>query len=136
MFLAAALEIADLAERSGSPLDHAAAIYYGVGARFAFHEMRTAAPRLIAETSWQKQAVEVTVDDLATLQAELALRILTSKFATQPDPIGAWSAAHATVLAHTEPLLRELHAAVTPDLAMLVVAARQLRQALGGAAGR
>jgi len=30
-----------------------------------------------------------------------------------------------------EPLMRELRAATTPDLAMLVVATRQLRHALG-----
>jgi len=133
IFLAAALEIADLAERSGSPLERAARVYYGVGARFAFDEMQAAAPRLIAETSWQKQAVEVIVDDLAALQADLASSVLTSEFAAQSDPVGAWSAGHAAVLVHTEPLLRELRADVTPDLAMLVVAARQLRQALDGA---
>ena len=71
-FLAAALEIADLAEHSGQPLDRAARVYYGVGARFALDEMRAAARRLPAETPWQKQAVEATIDDFFALQADLA----------------------------------------------------------------
>src|SRR5439155_15455937 len=98
MFLAAALEIADLAERSGQPLDRAARVYYGVGAHFALDEMRAAARRLPAETSWQKQAVEATIDDLFALQADLAERVLASDCATQSDPLAAWSAANAAVL--------------------------------------
>jgi glutamate dehydrogenase len=50
MFLAAALDIDELAERSGQPLDRAARVYYGVGAQFALDEMLAAARRLPAET--------------------------------------------------------------------------------------
>jgi glutamate dehydrogenase len=130
-FIAAALDIAELAERSHQPLDRAARVYYGVGAQFALDEMKIAARRLRAETPWQKQAVEATIDDLLGLQAELADRILSSDNAAQPDPLAAWSAAHETELRPMEPLTRELRAATTPDLAMLVVASRQLRHALG-----
>jgi glutamate dehydrogenase len=132
MFLAGALDIADLAERSGHELDQAARVYYAVGARFALDEMRIAARRLRAETPWQKQAVEATIDDLFALQTDLAACILASSSSTQPeDPIAAWSAAHAAALAPAEPLIRELRVTATPDLAMLVVASRQLRHALG-----
>jgi len=131
MFLAAALDIADLGERSGQELDRAARVYYGVGVQFALDEMRVAARRLRAETPWQKQAVEATIDDLFALQTDLAARVLASSCSAQVDPIAAWSAAHATALAPAEPLIRELRVAATPDLAMLVVATRQLRHALG-----
>ena len=49
----------------------------------------------------------------------------------KPDPLVAWSAANAASLAPAEALARELRAASIPDLAMLVVASRQLRQVLG-----
>jgi glutamate dehydrogenase len=130
-FLASALDISELAERSAQPLDRAARVYYGVGAQFALDEMRAAALRLPAETQWQKQAVEATRDDLLTLQADLAARILASDYAAQPDPLAAWSATRGAALAPAEPLIRELRAAATPDLSMLVVAGRQLRHALG-----
>ena len=129
-YLAAALDIADLAERSHQPLDRAARVYYGAGAQFALADMRLAARRLPAETHWQKQAVEAIVDDLFGLQADLAARVLESDHAGEPDPLAAWSAAHAAALAATEPLVRELRVAAAPDLALLIVVGRQLRQAL------
>ena len=64
-------------------LDRAAQVYYGVGAQFALDEMRTAARRLPAETPWQKQAVEATIDDFFALQTDLAARILASSSSTQ-----------------------------------------------------
>jgi glutamate dehydrogenase len=130
-FTAAAFDVADLAARSKRPLDRAARVYYGVGAQFALDEMRAAARRLRAETPWQKQAVEATVDDLLGLQADLAERVLASDSADETDPLAAWSTAHEAEFRPIEPLMRELRAATTPDLAMLVVAGRQLRHALG-----
>jgi NAD-specific glutamate dehydrogenase len=47
------------------------------------------------------------------------------------DPVVAWTAAEAGVLTPVEGLVRELRAAANPDIAMLFVASRQLRQALG-----
>jgi glutamate dehydrogenase len=119
IFLACALDIADLAERSTQPLDRTARIYYGVGAQFALDEMRAAARRLPTRTPWQR------------LAAEAMARILASGCAASADPIVAWSAANAASLASAEVLARELRAATPPDLAMLVVASRQLRHALG-----
>jgi glutamate dehydrogenase len=129
-YLAAALDITDLADRARQPLEQAARAYYGVGYRFALDDMRAAARRLPADTQWQKQAVEAIVDDLFGLQADLAARVLESDQAGEADALAAWSAAHAAALATTEPLVRELRAATAPDLAMLIVVGHQLRQAL------
>ena len=131
IFLAPALDIAELAERASQPLDRAARIYYEVGVRFALDEMRAAARRLPTETQWQKLAIEATIDDLLTLQADLASRILATAEASADDPLAAWSAAHAADLMPAEAFARDLRASAAPDLAMLVVAARQLRQMLG-----
>ena len=131
IFLAPAFDIAELAERSAQPLGRAARVYYEVGVRFALDEMRAAARRLPAETQWQKLAVEATVDDLLALQSDAAGRILTSEHAVAADPLAAWAAAHAAALAPAEALARELRTSLAPDLALLVVAGRQLRQALG-----
>jgi glutamate dehydrogenase len=130
-FLASSFEIADLAERAEQPLEQAARVYYGVGGHFALDEMRECAMRLPVETNWQKLAAEAMTDDLYTLQAELALRILRSRAAKEADPLAAWTAARDGALAPAEALIRELRAAKTPDLAMLVVATRQLQHALG-----
>jgi glutamate dehydrogenase len=131
IFVAPALDIAELAERAGQPLERAARIYYEVGVRFALDEMRAAARRLPAETQWQKLAVDATIEDVLTLQADLAARILAAGQRISDDPLAAWSATHAAEIAPADALARELRASAAPDLALLVVAARQLRQILG-----
>jgi glutamate dehydrogenase len=129
IFLTSALEIAELAERTAQRLEPAARVYYQAGAKFALDEMRAAALRLPTETSWQKQAVETVIDDLFAIQGELATRVLQSRL-DGDDPLAAWTAQRGGALAPAEALAAELRSATTPDLAMLVVAGRQLRQAL------
>jgi glutamate dehydrogenase len=129
-FLYPALEIADLSERASRPLDRTARVYYGVGARFALDQMRDAAQRLPAETAWQKQAIETVIDDLFGLQGEFSERVLQDGV-DEPDPVAAWAKVRSAALEPAEASVAELRAATNPDLAMLVVAGRQLRQALG-----
>jgi glutamate dehydrogenase len=129
-FLTSALEIAELAERTKQPVDRAARLYYAAGARFALDEMRTAARRLPADTPWQKTAVVTLIDDLFALQTDLAARILAQANGAK-DPVATWSKKRAAALAPAEEAAAELRVAPSPDLAMLVVATRQLRQAVG-----
>ena len=132
IFLAPALDIAELAERAGQPLDRAARVYYQVGVRFALDEMRAAARRLPAETQWQKLAVEATIEDMLALQAEITARVLASEHARGCRPAGGLDrGAGRRAFAGADALARELRANAAADLALLVVAARQLRQALG-----
>jgi glutamate dehydrogenase len=135
VFLTTAFEIGDLAERAGQPvgaqsIERAARVFYGVGARFALDGLRDAARRLPAETSWQKAAVETLIDDFYGLQADLAERILRNAGGAE-DPIAAWTSTRAAQLAPADSIAADLRAAQSPDLAMLVVAGRQLRQVLG-----
>jgi glutamate dehydrogenase len=129
-FLTSALEIAELSDRTKQPVDRTARLYYAAGARFALDEMRTAARRLPANTPWQKTAVDTVIDDLFALQTDLAARILAQANGAK-DPVAAWSRKRAVALAPAEAAANELRAAAAPDLAMLVVATRQLRQAVG-----
>jgi glutamate dehydrogenase len=89
---------------------------------------------LPAETSWQRAAVETLIDDFYALQSDLAERVLRAADGltkADEDPIAAWIASRAAQLAPAEAITVELRAAANPDLAMLVVADRQLRQAIG-----
>ena len=130
IFLTTAFEIGDLAGRAGQPVERAARTFYGVGASFALDELRAAARRLPTNTLWQKAAVETLIDDSYALQAEVAERMLQSAGGAEA-PIVAWTTVHAAALAPVEGLARELRTAANPDLAMLFVVSRQLRQALG-----
>ena len=71
------------------------------------------------------------VVELGTLIAgPFAGRVLASG-ADGADPIAAWAKEREPALAPANAIAAELRAAAAPDLAMLVVAGRQLRQALG-----
>jgi glutamate dehydrogenase len=135
IFLTTALEVGELAERTTQPIDRAARIFYQLGARFALDEMRDAARRLPSETAWQKTAAESLIDDFYGLQAELAARALASAAELSAngaaDPLAAWGQTHADQLAGADAIASELRSVHAPDLAMLVVARQQLRQALG-----
>jgi glutamate dehydrogenase len=130
IFLTTALEVAELAEVAAQPIDRAARVFYQLGARFALDEMRDAARRLPAETAWQKSAAESLIDDFYGVQAELAARVLAGA-GEAADPLAQWLEARADRLAAADALAGELRSASAPDLAMLVVARQQLRQALG-----
>jgi glutamate dehydrogenase len=130
VFLTTAFEIADLATHTGQSVERAARCFYGVGARFALDELRAAGRRLPTETPWQKTAVEALIDDFYALQAELAERVLKASDGVA-DPVAAWAQTRAQQLAPAEAIAAEIRAAPNPDLAMLVVAGRQLRQVLG-----
>ena len=130
IFLTTALEVGELASRAGQPIARAAQTFYRVGARFALDQLRDTARRLPADTAWQKAAVATLIDDFYVLQSDLAERILRGASSTD-NPLAAWTEAHAAALAPADAVAADLRAASTPDLAMLVVAARQLRQMLG-----
>jgi glutamate dehydrogenase len=130
IFLSTALDVADLAEHTAQPLERAARTFYEVGARFAFDDLRAAGRRLPAATGLQKAAADALIDDFYGLQASLAESVLRSA-AGAADPLAAWSKTHSGAVAAAEEIAAELRAAGTPELAMLVVAARQLRQASG-----
>ncbi|HEX3882564.1 MAG TPA: hypothetical protein VHW66_07900, partial [Stellaceae bacterium] len=65
-----------------------------------------------------------------TLQTDLAARIL-ARGGNGKDPVAAWATRRAAALEPAEVAATELRASPSPDLAMLVVATRQLRQAVG-----
>jgi glutamate dehydrogenase len=130
IFLTSALEVGDLAARTRQPIERAAQTFYGVGARFALDELRAAARRLPAETSWQKAAAETVIDDSYGLQADLSARVL-DEAGKGADPLASWIGSQGAALVPVEAIAAELRAAQMPDLAMLVVALRQLRQATG-----
>jgi glutamate dehydrogenase len=129
IFLTTAFEVGDLSERSGQPVDRAAQTFYGVGSHFALDEMRDAARRLPAETAYQKAAAETLVDDFYSVQAELATRVLASADGVA-DPLATWIGDNAGLVGPAEAVAAEMRTVAAPDLAMLVVASRQLRQVL------
>jgi NAD-specific glutamate dehydrogenase len=69
------------------------------------------------------------IEEFYSVQSEMAARVLAAGDGAA-DPLGVWVAKQAGALTSVEAVADELRTATTPDLAMLVVAGRQLRQAL------
>ena len=77
-----------------------------------------------------RDLAEALIDDFYTMQVEAADRVLRTGGEAK-EQVTVWAAARAGALAPVESLARELRAVAIPDLAMLVVASRQLRKTLG-----
>ncbi|RTR18394.1 NAD-glutamate dehydrogenase domain-containing protein, partial [Azospirillum griseum] len=128
--LAAAPDLARIANRTGQPVTAVAAVYVGLGRRFALDWLRDAALATRADSHWQKQAVAAIVDDLFAHQMELTVRVLTTDGPGADSAearIRQWIAARRAAMERVEPLIAELRGQPAVDLPMLTVASRQLR---------
>jgi glutamate dehydrogenase len=130
--LVAVPDIVALSEVRRVPVPQAARVHHLAGERFGFRWAREAAPRLPVRSQWQKLAIAALIEDFSGQQRDVAGGIL-AKMAETPespaeDALSAFVAANAFAVGQADRLLAEYREATgTPDLAMLTVAARQLR---------
>ncbi|HUO86502.1 MAG TPA: NAD-glutamate dehydrogenase, partial [Thermoanaerobaculia bacterium] len=131
--LGAVLDIVTLAAgRPFEPVD-VARVYFALGARFRFDQLRAAAAALADTDPWQKKAVEAISQDLAAHQGAVTRAVLDHA-ADGHDPrtaTEAWLAAHAARVEPADRTLAELAATTSFDFAMLLVANHQLRLLAG-----
>jgi glutamate dehydrogenase len=125
--LYAALDIVELAARGGQPLETVAAAYFGVSARLGLAWLRERIGALAGEGHWHALAKSALRDDLAGLQRALAGNALAVASGADGDLVAAWAASRRAELERAGRILAELRAAPAPDLAMLSVALRELR---------
>jgi glutamate dehydrogenase len=124
-FLVSAVDIVRLQKSTALDVIEVGRVYFHAGARFGFDRLRAAARRLKAETPYQKMAVAALVDDFFQLQSEVSSRVVKDGGAVE-----AWAASRGRTLAPLDAALGDLLATPEPDLAMLTVAARQMRTLL------
>ncbi|HEY4133792.1 MAG TPA: NAD-glutamate dehydrogenase [Alphaproteobacteria bacterium] len=125
--LAGATDIVKLAGEQADNIAKSAETYYAVGDRLALDWLRASAQAVPAATSWQKQAIAATVDELFAFQAELAARVLADN-----QPADDWLKARGPVFLRAQQIIAEMRKAGSVDLAMLAVANRQLRALIAG----
>ena len=126
--LSSACDIVRIAGGAGIAVEPAGAAYFTIGARFGFDWLRRAAGHLPTDTAWDKLAVTAIIDDLFGHQGELATRILSvAGNGWSDEVIDDWAEARRPLIARAEQLVAELRASGNPDLAMLVMANRQLK---------
>ncbi len=131
------LDVAELADGVGQPVDEVAAVYFAVSDRYDIDSLLTRISRLDRDSRWQALARGALRDDLYHAWMELARSVLvTVPHGTPEERLEAWAVANASQLARAENTLNEVSKLELPDLAAMSVALRVLRTVIrSGSAG-
>jgi glutamate dehydrogenase len=125
--LFAALDLAEVSAGAGGPAEAVAGAYFGVTSKLGLAWLRDRIGALPGDGHWQALAKNAMRDDLAGLQRALATEALAAAGDGGGDPVAAWEARHRGTMERASRILGELHAVQSPDLAMLSVGLRELR---------
>jgi glutamate dehydrogenase len=126
--LYAALDIVEIAAASGRPVETVAGVYFQLASRLGLGWLRDRIGKLPGDSHWQTLAKGSMRDDLAGLQRTLAGNVLANGEENDPRAlVAAWEARSRETMERAARLLGELRAASAPDLAMLSVGLRELR---------
>jgi glutamate dehydrogenase len=124
-----ALDIVEVADSLRRHIDSVSRIHFALAGELDFPWLRSSIGMLVADTHWQTLAKASLRDDLAT-----SLRALTADALRADAPaadsaalIAAWKSRNAVLYERFRQILADLRAAGAPDLAMLSVAMRELR---------
>jgi glutamate dehydrogenase len=124
--LAAALDVLAMQDR-GCDLRDTARLYFAVGDRLGLLRLRRLATEMAAVTPWQRMATAALADDFAAIQRDIARRILADGAGEPEARLAHWLDGRQDAIGKLEELLSDMRRAQAVDLAMLIVAARQLR---------
>ena len=126
--LFAALDIVEVAGAAGRPTEIVAGVFFDLSVRLGLAWLRERIGALPGESYWQALARGALRDDVSGLQRTLAANVLAGgDGADAPRLVAAWQERHRSALERAIKLLSELRASPTPDLSMLSVALRELR---------
>ncbi|TCJ23420.1 hypothetical protein EPD65_11200 [Nocardioides jejuensis] len=147
--LAAALDVVEAATRADALPLQATAAFFEVGRLLQLDWLRSRAVATPGNPHWVAHAWSAVADDLLSLQGELTVAALLRPAdgcagsgapcdhqdhrcdavasAAADGVVAAWAARHRQAVGRVDALVTELRAAPAVDLAMLTVAAQQLR---------
>jgi len=131
--LFAALDIVEVAEATQRPVPTVAGVYFDLSAKLGLAWLRERIGKIPGDGHWQGLAKSSMRDDLAGLARTLAAKVLvpTGEAGGEGDAparlVARWEAANRDAMERAARLLGELRAAPAPDLAMLSVGLRELR---------
>ena len=120
-----ALDIADIAELTQHSLDDVSKLHFDLGSRLGLQPLQQQIDTLPSGGYWDNLAKIALSDDLAGLQRAIALEVLGQGGAA--PALQQWEEDNRLEIDSARKLLAELADARSPDLAMLSVALRKLR---------
>jgi len=124
-----ALDIVSVGDETRRPVETVAAVYFGVSSRLDLPWLRGQIGRLPTDTHWQVRARAALRDDLAVLQRQIGVSVLSlgPGISSPGELIAAWEAQAGSGLERARQAIAELQGGGAPDLSMLSVALRELR---------
>ncbi len=123
------LDIVSIAADGRRAVEEVARVYFGLGHRLGLDWLRRSASALPTETEWQSRAAASIVDDLYVQQRALTVHVV-ERGGSGPDAAAAterWRKANDRSVTRAESVVADLRIAGNADLAMLTVAAREIR---------
>jgi glutamate dehydrogenase len=127
---AAALDVADMAEKCGWPVPAAARVFRMVGARFGLDRLRGSALSFTLDQHWDRLALRRTLEELYEDQrviAEAVARFAGAPGADAGGMVDAWIAAHAERTAMLRGAMADLEATGAWTFAKTILAAAEVR---------
>jgi glutamate dehydrogenase len=124
-----ALDIVEVADSLKRDIETVARAHFALAGELDFPWLRESIGMLVTDTHWQTLAKAALRDDLATTLRALTADALRAD-ASPSDPsalISAWKTRNSVLYERFRQILADLRAAESPDLAMLSVAMRELR---------
>jgi glutamate dehydrogenase len=125
----AVLDITEVASATGRSLELVASVYFALDLHLNYGWVRERVTALPADTHWQTLARTALQSDLTTLQRVLTTNVvkLSPELEAPEALIDAWQAHSRGALERYRRVLADLQSASSVDLAMLSVAAREMR---------
>jgi glutamate dehydrogenase len=125
--LAAGLDIVEVAQDAGEPVEAVAAVYFALGGHLQLHWLRDQIVALPRDTRWQTLARAVLRDDLYGQERALTAAVLrVSPPGDAADArIETWLADHEEAALRSAQVIADVKAGGTADLAILSVALRE-----------
>jgi glutamate dehydrogenase len=122
-----ALDIVEVADQLKRDIDSVARLHFALAGELDFPWLRARIGMLSADNHWETLAKAALRDDLAGMLHALAADALKSDGADPASMITAWKKRNAVLYERFRQVLADLRTAEAPDLAMLSVAMRELR---------
>jgi glutamate dehydrogenase len=126
---AAGLDFVRIAEPARRDVAEVGRVYFAIGARLGLDWLRAQAQAAMAGGRWSKLAFRSLIDEIEAIQAGLTAAVLAEAPAGG-DPgaaIDSWAAKRLAPAKRARDVIADIRATGRVDLAMLAVAARQLR---------
>jgi glutamate dehydrogenase len=127
--LFSALDVTDVANSTGEPLEMTAAVYFTLGDRLKLHWLRRHIEALPRDNRWRTLARSALRDDIYNQQAALAAEVLSDTGEDKPanERIEEWLEANKGPADRTLQVLADINSSGTFDLSTLSVALREIR---------